>query len=158
MSVIKVGCDFHYCNKAQTHLGHPNPSFRTRNSENNPKCCVLRWKDPCRGSTPLWKSEKTLSVYYRQAKKKADLENGGETFLAKRSGEQLDLIQMMWLCAEAERECNVAFISLWNRYAFREHPIPWYMNKIYKRKRFYTPSFVAPYTRWGRNPGFKSLN
>ncbi|XP_026869400.2 39S ribosomal protein L47, mitochondrial [Electrophorus electricus] len=32
-------------------------------------------------------------------------------------------------------------------YRFREHPVPWYMNKIYKRKRFYTPLFVAPYTR-----------
>ncbi|XP_066522211.1 39S ribosomal protein L47, mitochondrial [Hoplias malabaricus] len=32
-------------------------------------------------------------------------------------------------------------------YRFREHPIPWYMNKIYKRKRFYTPLFVSPFTR-----------
>ncbi|XP_076869755.1 large ribosomal subunit protein uL29m [Brachyhypopomus gauderio] len=32
-------------------------------------------------------------------------------------------------------------------YRFREHPVPWYMNKIYKRKCFYTPFFVAPHIR-----------
>ncbi|KAL1023354.1 hypothetical protein UPYG_G00039650 [Umbra pygmaea] len=32
-------------------------------------------------------------------------------------------------------------------YRFREHPIPWYMNRRYKRKRFYTPGFVTPYIR-----------
>ncbi|XP_053706791.1 39S ribosomal protein L47, mitochondrial [Synchiropus splendidus] len=32
-------------------------------------------------------------------------------------------------------------------YRFREHAIPWYMNRRYKRKRFYTPKFVEPYIR-----------
>ncbi|XP_067851410.1 39S ribosomal protein L47, mitochondrial [Heptranchias perlo] len=32
-------------------------------------------------------------------------------------------------------------------YKFREWPIPWYLNKIYKRKRFYTPSFVDIFVR-----------
>ncbi|XP_017553577.1 39S ribosomal protein L47, mitochondrial [Pygocentrus nattereri] len=40
---------------------------------------------------------------------------------------------------------NVFGKTFW--YRFREHPIPWYMNRRYKRKRFYTPPFVAPYTR-----------
>ncbi|KAG7326417.1 hypothetical protein KOW79_009818 [Hemibagrus wyckioides] len=40
---------------------------------------------------------------------------------------------------------NIFGKTFW--YRFREHPVPWYMNKIYKRKRFYTPSFVAPYIR-----------
>ncbi|XP_062852584.1 39S ribosomal protein L47, mitochondrial isoform X2 [Trichomycterus rosablanca] len=40
---------------------------------------------------------------------------------------------------------NVFGKTFW--YRFREHPVPWFMNKIYKRKRFYTPPFVAPYTR-----------
>ncbi|XP_035508910.1 39S ribosomal protein L47, mitochondrial [Morone saxatilis] len=32
-------------------------------------------------------------------------------------------------------------------YRFKEYAIPWYMNKRYKRKRFYTPSFVQPHIR-----------
>uniref|UniRef100_A0AAY4BDT0 Large ribosomal subunit protein uL29m n=1 Tax=Denticeps clupeoides TaxID=299321 RepID=A0AAY4BDT0_9TELE len=32
-------------------------------------------------------------------------------------------------------------------YRFREYAIPWYLNTRYKRKRFFTPSFVNPYTR-----------
>ncbi|KAJ7993486.1 hypothetical protein DPEC_G00272920 [Dallia pectoralis] len=32
-------------------------------------------------------------------------------------------------------------------YRFREHALPWYMNSRYKRKRFYTPAFVAPHLR-----------
>ncbi|XP_037530543.1 39S ribosomal protein L47, mitochondrial [Nematolebias whitei] len=32
-------------------------------------------------------------------------------------------------------------------YRFREYAIPWYMNKHYKRKRFFTPSYVQPYIR-----------
>ncbi|XP_061094623.1 39S ribosomal protein L47, mitochondrial [Conger conger] len=32
-------------------------------------------------------------------------------------------------------------------YKFTEHPIPWYMSRRYKRKRFYTPLFVKPYQR-----------
>ncbi|XP_076009087.1 large ribosomal subunit protein uL29m [Genypterus blacodes] len=32
-------------------------------------------------------------------------------------------------------------------YRFREHPIPWYMNRRYKRRRFFTPKFVEPYIR-----------
>ncbi|KAM9831832.1 large ribosomal subunit protein uL29m [Neosynchiropus ocellatus] len=32
-------------------------------------------------------------------------------------------------------------------YRFREHAIPWYMNRRYKRKRFFTPKFVEPYIR-----------
>ncbi|XP_072539103.1 large ribosomal subunit protein uL29m [Salminus brasiliensis] len=40
---------------------------------------------------------------------------------------------------------NIFGKTFW--YRFREHPIPWYMNKIYKRKRFYTESFVATHTR-----------
>ncbi|XP_070765426.1 large ribosomal subunit protein uL29m [Enoplosus armatus] len=32
-------------------------------------------------------------------------------------------------------------------YRFKEYAIPWYMNKRYRRKRFYTPKFVQPHTR-----------
>ncbi|XP_039984791.1 39S ribosomal protein L47, mitochondrial [Xiphias gladius] len=32
-------------------------------------------------------------------------------------------------------------------YRFKEYAIPWYMNKRYKRKRFYTPKFVQPHIR-----------
>ncbi|KAG7217494.1 hypothetical protein INR49_021419 [Caranx melampygus] len=32
-------------------------------------------------------------------------------------------------------------------YRFKEYAIPWYMNKRYKRKRFFTPKFVQPYIR-----------
>uniref|UniRef100_UPI00398F339F large ribosomal subunit protein uL29m isoform X2 n=1 Tax=Pristiophorus japonicus TaxID=55135 RepID=UPI00398F339F len=35
--------------------------------------------------------------------------------------------------------------NIW--YKFREWPIPWYLNKIYKRKRFYTPPFVDIFVR-----------
>ncbi|XP_059923359.1 39S ribosomal protein L47, mitochondrial [Gadus macrocephalus] len=34
---------------------------------------------------------------------------------------------------------------VWHR--FREYAIPWYMNATYKRRRFYTPSFVKPHIR-----------
>ncbi|XP_006803378.2 39S ribosomal protein L47, mitochondrial-like [Neolamprologus brichardi] len=32
-------------------------------------------------------------------------------------------------------------------YRFKEYAIPWYMNRRYKRKRFYTPKFVEPHIR-----------
>ncbi|KAM3620114.1 uncharacterized protein V6R79_018459 [Siganus canaliculatus] len=32
-------------------------------------------------------------------------------------------------------------------YRFKEYAIPWYMNKRYKRKRFFTPAFVQPHIR-----------
>ncbi|XP_029988490.1 large ribosomal subunit protein uL29m [Sphaeramia orbicularis] len=32
-------------------------------------------------------------------------------------------------------------------YRFKEYAIPWYMNKRYKRKTFYTPHFVQPHMR-----------
>ncbi|XP_051874259.1 39S ribosomal protein L47, mitochondrial [Pristis pectinata] len=32
-------------------------------------------------------------------------------------------------------------------YKFREWPIPWYLNKVYRRKRFYTPSYVDIFVR-----------
>ncbi|XP_071344022.1 large ribosomal subunit protein uL29m [Trachinotus anak] len=32
-------------------------------------------------------------------------------------------------------------------YRFKEYAIPWYMNRRYKRKRFYTPKFVQPHIR-----------
>ncbi|XP_041862730.1 39S ribosomal protein L47, mitochondrial [Melanotaenia boesemani] len=32
-------------------------------------------------------------------------------------------------------------------YRFKEYAIPWYMNRRYKRNRFYTPSFVQPHMR-----------
>ncbi|XP_023255767.1 39S ribosomal protein L47, mitochondrial [Seriola lalandi dorsalis] len=32
-------------------------------------------------------------------------------------------------------------------YRFKEYAIPWYMNKRYKRKRFFTPKFVQPHIR-----------
>lgn len=32
-------------------------------------------------------------------------------------------------------------------YRYKEYAIPWYMNKRYKRKRFYTPHFVQPHIR-----------
>ncbi|KTG32087.1 hypothetical protein cypCar_00009208 [Cyprinus carpio] len=40
---------------------------------------------------------------------------------------------------------NVFGKTFW--YRFREHPIPWYLNSRYKRRRFFEPSHVAPYTR-----------
>uniref|UniRef100_A0AAQ6IQG9 Large ribosomal subunit protein uL29m n=1 Tax=Anabas testudineus TaxID=64144 RepID=A0AAQ6IQG9_ANATE len=32
-------------------------------------------------------------------------------------------------------------------YRFKEYAIPWYMNRRYKRKKFYTPNFVQPHIR-----------
>lgn len=32
-------------------------------------------------------------------------------------------------------------------YRFKEYAIPWYMNRRYKRKKFYTPKFVEPHIR-----------
>ncbi|XP_055077123.1 39S ribosomal protein L47, mitochondrial isoform X2 [Periophthalmus magnuspinnatus] len=32
-------------------------------------------------------------------------------------------------------------------YRFKEYAIPWYMNRRYKRKQFYTPKFVEPHIR-----------
>lgn len=32
-------------------------------------------------------------------------------------------------------------------YRFKEYAIPWYMNRRYKRKQFYTPKFVEPFIR-----------
>ncbi|XP_008291930.1 large ribosomal subunit protein uL29m [Stegastes partitus] len=32
-------------------------------------------------------------------------------------------------------------------YRFKEYAIPWYMNRRYKRKKFYTPDFVQPHMR-----------
>lgn len=32
-------------------------------------------------------------------------------------------------------------------YRFKEYAIPWYMNRRYKRKTFYTPNFVQPHMR-----------
>ncbi|XP_028259429.1 large ribosomal subunit protein uL29m [Parambassis ranga] len=32
-------------------------------------------------------------------------------------------------------------------YRFKEYAIPWYMNRRYNRKKFYTPKFVEPYIR-----------
>ncbi|XP_062901832.1 39S ribosomal protein L47, mitochondrial [Mobula hypostoma] len=32
-------------------------------------------------------------------------------------------------------------------YKFKEWPIPWYLNKIYRRKRFYTPAYVDIFVR-----------
>ncbi|CAL1593588.1 unnamed protein product [Knipowitschia caucasica] len=32
-------------------------------------------------------------------------------------------------------------------YRFKEYAIPWYMNRRYKRKQFFTPSFVEPHIR-----------
>ncbi|XP_051987089.1 39S ribosomal protein L47, mitochondrial [Xyrauchen texanus] len=40
---------------------------------------------------------------------------------------------------------NVFGKTMWHSY--REYPIPWYLNTRYKRRRFYEPSHVAPYTR-----------
>ncbi|XP_008328087.1 large ribosomal subunit protein uL29m [Cynoglossus semilaevis] len=40
---------------------------------------------------------------------------------------------------------NVFGYTYW--YRFKEYAIPWYMNRKYKGKRFYTPSFVQPYIR-----------
>lgn len=40
---------------------------------------------------------------------------------------------------------NVFGKTYW--YKFSEHPIPWHLNSKYRRKRFYTPSFVNPYIR-----------
>ncbi|KAM4629199.1 large ribosomal subunit protein uL29m [Polymixia lowei] len=40
---------------------------------------------------------------------------------------------------------NIFGQVFWHR--FREYAIPWYMNKRYKRRRFYTPSFVEPHIR-----------
>ncbi|XP_056315036.1 39S ribosomal protein L47, mitochondrial [Danio aesculapii] len=40
---------------------------------------------------------------------------------------------------------NVFGQNFWYRY--REYPIPWYLNSRYKRKQFYEPAYVFPYTR-----------
>ncbi|MBN3281787.1 RM47 protein, partial [Polyodon spathula] len=32
-------------------------------------------------------------------------------------------------------------------YRFKEYPIPWYLNRRYKRKRFFTPKFVDSFIR-----------
>uniref|UniRef100_A0A146ZPV2 Large ribosomal subunit protein uL29m n=1 Tax=Fundulus heteroclitus TaxID=8078 RepID=A0A146ZPV2_FUNHE len=40
---------------------------------------------------------------------------------------------------------NVFGYQYW--YRFKEYAIPWYMNKRYKRKKFYTPHFVQPHIR-----------
>ncbi|KAM9848736.1 large ribosomal subunit protein uL29m isoform 1-T1 [Aulostomus maculatus] len=40
---------------------------------------------------------------------------------------------------------NVLGFTYW--YRFKEYAIPWYMNRRYKRKKFYTPKFVEPYVR-----------
>ncbi|XP_069753082.1 large ribosomal subunit protein uL29m [Narcine bancroftii] len=32
-------------------------------------------------------------------------------------------------------------------YKFKEWPIPWYLNKVYRKKRFYTPPFVDIFVR-----------
>ncbi|XP_061594345.1 39S ribosomal protein L47, mitochondrial [Cololabis saira] len=40
---------------------------------------------------------------------------------------------------------NVLGYHYW--YRFKEYAIPWYMNRRYKRKKFYTPSFVQPHIR-----------
>lgn len=47
---------------------------------------------------------------------------------------------------EAEHDIAV-FYLVSARYRFKEYAIPWYMNRKYKGKRFYTPSFVQPYIR-----------
>ncbi|XP_005991978.1 39S ribosomal protein L47, mitochondrial [Latimeria chalumnae] len=40
---------------------------------------------------------------------------------------------------------NLLGITHWYRY--NEYPIPWYLNKRYKRKRFFTPPFVNHFIR-----------
>ncbi|XP_078725775.1 large ribosomal subunit protein uL29m [Lampetra fluviatilis] len=40
---------------------------------------------------------------------------------------------------------NVFGYTTW--YNFKEHPIPWFMNRRHRRRRFYTPSFVKPFIR-----------
>lgn len=40
---------------------------------------------------------------------------------------------------------NLFGLTRWRR--FREHPIPWYMNRHYKNRKFFTPSFVEPHIR-----------
>ncbi|KAK5930792.1 hypothetical protein CgunFtcFv8_027003 [Champsocephalus gunnari] len=40
---------------------------------------------------------------------------------------------------------NIFGYAYWYRY--KEYAIPWYMNKRYKRKRFFTPKFVQPHIR-----------
>ncbi|XP_037624859.1 39S ribosomal protein L47, mitochondrial [Sebastes umbrosus] len=40
---------------------------------------------------------------------------------------------------------NIFGYTYW--YRFKEYAIPWYMNRRYKRKRFFTPKFVQPHIR-----------
>ncbi|XP_017262565.1 39S ribosomal protein L47, mitochondrial [Kryptolebias marmoratus] len=40
---------------------------------------------------------------------------------------------------------NVFGYTYW--YRFKEYAIPWYMNKHYKRKKFFTPLYVQPHIR-----------
>ncbi|XP_029285037.1 large ribosomal subunit protein uL29m [Cottoperca gobio] len=40
---------------------------------------------------------------------------------------------------------NIFGYAYW--YRFKEYAIPWYMNRRYKRKRFFTPKFVQPHIR-----------
>ncbi|KAA0712908.1 39S ribosomal protein L47, mitochondrial [Triplophysa tibetana] len=49
---------------------------------------------------------------------------------------------------------NVFGKTIW--YKFREHPIPWHLNTRYKRKRFYEPLHVTPYTRLSLEKHLKS--
>jgi len=46
--------------------------------------------------------------------------------------------------------------TMW--YRFREHAIPWWLNSRYRRKRFYTPNFVLPYSRLFREKAARKRN
>lgn len=52
------------------------------------------------------------------------------------------------VCKEIQTVVIHLYTFFSQRYRFKEYAIPWYMNKRYKRKKFYTPSFVQPHIRW----------